>query len=123
MVKDNTVKLARNLRKNSTKAERLLWSHLRDRQISGVKFRRQFPLDRYILDFYSPQTHLAIELDGSQHNELENDRKDQERTRFLNSKGIRLIRFWNHEIFNDLDAVILTIQDNLTPSLSTLERE
>lgn len=109
----NIITLARNLRKNQTFTEQLLWSKLRNNQISGHKFRRQYPIDNYILDFYCPKAKLAIELDGGQHAEPETELIDDVRTKDLDKKGIRVIRFWDHEVINDLDAVISVIQDNL----------
>lgn len=115
MVPKNIVTLARNLRKNQTFVEQLLWSKIRNNQISGYKFRRQYPVDNYILDFYCPAAKLDVEIDGGQHNEIENEHLDEARTKYLVNKGIRVIRFWDHEVINDLDAVITVIQDNLKP--------
>ena len=89
---------ARQLRKGVTQHERLLWRHLRNRQLQGWKFRRQHPVDRYIIDFYCPEARLAIELDGGGHNVANRESLDQERTRFLASKNILVLRFWNYQI-------------------------
>jgi len=102
-------KKARNLRKNQTPAEMLLWSKLRSRQLCGFKFRRQHPLDPYVLDFYCSEANLAIEVDGAQHADLENRNLDQLRTAFLRGKGIRVIRFWNDDVLNHLDDVVSEI--------------
>ena len=102
-------KKARNLRKNQTPAEMLLWSKLRSRQLCGVKFRRQHPFGQYILDFYSSEANLAVEVDGGQHADLENRNLDQLRTAFLRGKGIRVIRFWNDDVLNHLDDVVSEI--------------
>lgn len=100
---------AQNLRKNQTQAESLLWSKLRSRQISGYKFRRQHPVDRYILDFYCYEANLAVELDGGQHLDDEVLFYDRERTSFLEGKGIRVIRFWNNDVLEHPDAVVMEI--------------
>jgi len=109
--------LARNLRKHQTPAEILLWSKLRAHQLSGFKFRRQHPTGPYILDFYCPELRLAIELDGGQHVEDGNILNDVQRTEYLREIGIRVIRFWNHEVFQYLNDVVAeieaTIQDIL----------
>lgn len=99
----NTKEKVRYLRQESTKAEKILWRKIRNRQL-GVKFRRQHPIGNYVLDFYAPEEKFCIELDGSEHKE--NTEYDNERTGFLNSKKIKVLRFWNHEIEQNLDKVI-----------------
>ena len=94
------------LRKKSTPAERKLWSRTRDDQL-GVNFRRQHAVVNYIPDFVCVQKKLIIELDGSQH--LEQEEYDDERTKYLNSLGYKVIRFWNNEVTNNIDGVILAI--------------
>ena len=94
------------LRKESTPAERKLWSRIRNDQL-GVTFRRQHAVGNYIPDFYSPKAKLIIELDGSQH--LEQEKYDEERTEYLKSQGYRVIRFWNNDVMNNIDSVILAI--------------
>ena len=97
------VPLARALRKNMTKEERRLWyDFLRD---YPVRFSRQKVLGRYIADFYSAEAKLIIELDGSQHYEDENIRKDARRTEFLEAYGLRIIRMANNEITENFDGV------------------
>ncbi|MBK9926633.1 MAG: endonuclease domain-containing protein [Anaerolineales bacterium] len=98
---------ARNNRKNPTPAERKLWSHLKDRQVNGVKFRRQHAIGNYIPDFCAVKEKLIIELDGSQH--LEQTGYDEERTKYFESLGYRVIRFWNNQVTKELDNVILAI--------------
>src|SRR5436305_6207313 len=111
----------RHLRKNSTRHERILWRHLRNRQLQGWKFRRQHPVDRYVIDFYCPEARLAIELDGGGHNFAAKESLDQERTRFLASKGILVLRFWNDQVDVQLDSVLHTICLALVQSkISTL---
>ena len=94
------------LRKESTPAERKLWSRLRNDQL-GVTFRRQHAVGNYIPDFCSPKAKLIIELDGSQH--LEQEKYDQERTKYLESHGYKVIRFWNNNVLNNIEEVILAI--------------
>ena len=103
---------ARNLRRNTTLAERKLWHCLRNRQLHGVKFRRQHPIGKYVVDFCAVSHRLIIELDGSQH--LEREASDIQRTSFLNERGYQVLRIWNNQVFNDLDGVIRSIEDTLT---------
>jgi very-short-patch-repair endonuclease len=98
------------LRKELTPAERKLWSHLRNDQL-GVNFRRQHAIGPYIPDFCSPKAKLIIELDGSQH--LEQEKYDKERTEYLQSQGYKVIRFWNNDVMNNIENVILAILDAL----------
>ena len=94
------------LRKDSTPAERKLWSRIRNDQL-GVTFRRQHAVGNYVPDFCSPKAKLIIEMDGSQH--LEQEEYDEERTKYLGSQGYKVIRFWNHDVMNNIEGVILTI--------------
>jgi very-short-patch-repair endonuclease len=94
------------LRKKSTPAERKLWSRIRNDQ-PGVTFRRQHAVGIYIPDFCSPKAKLIIELDGSQH--LEQEEYDEERTKYLESQGYKVIRFWNNDVMNNIEGVILAI--------------
>ena len=110
MTKSDIKNLARNSRKNQTHAEQILWSKLWSRGLSGFKFRRQHPIDNYILDFYCSEAHLAIELDSWQHAEQKNIERDNKRTEYLNQKGIRVIRFWNDDVLEHLDEVITEIE-------------
>jgi very-short-patch-repair endonuclease len=89
---------ARNMRKSPTDAEKKLWSILRSRALCGFKFRRQHPIGGHVLDFYCVESHLAIELDGSQHADADALENDAQRTRRLAELGVRVIRFWNHEL-------------------------
>jgi very-short-patch-repair endonuclease len=95
---------AGELRKQTTPAETKLWTYLRPMREDGVRFRRQHAIGNYITDFCAPRTKIIIELDGSQH--LEHDEYDEERTRYLESHGYQVIRFWNHQVMNDIDRVI-----------------
>ena len=106
------IKRARALRKTSTDAETLLWSRLRNRQFHDLKFRRQVPLGRYIVDFYCHEFRLVIELDGGQHSEG----VDRPRTHWLESEGYRVVRFWNHEVLGNFDGVLAELDRRLGPS-------
>ena len=107
---------ARALRKRSTDTERKLWHYLRDRQIEGCKFRRQHPIAPYIVDFICIEKRLIVEADGSQH--AEQATYDERRTAFLESQGLRVLRFWDNEILNNMNGVLETIRLSLleTPS-------
>ena len=94
--------MTRNLRKNQTDAEQILWLQLKNRRLLNHKFRRQFAIEPYITDFVCLDLKLIIELDGSQHNE----QVDSERTKFLNQRGFKVIRFWNNDLFTNLEAVL-----------------
>ncbi len=95
---------ARELRHNATEAEKKLWGGLRNRTLMGAKFRRQFPIGGFIADFCCPEHKLVIEIDGSQH--LDQKDLDDERTRALEKRGYRVIRFWNNEALKNTDAVL-----------------
>lgn len=99
--------VARKLRKEPTPAERKLWAYLRGNKLHGVNFRRQHAIGRYVPDFCSVREKLIIELDGSQH--LEQEQYDDERTKYLESQGYRVIRFWNNQVMNDIEAVVRAI--------------
>ncbi|MDZ4142028.1 MAG: N-6 DNA methylase [Methylotenera sp.] len=114
---------ARELRKNQTDAEALLWSLLRGRQLNDCKFRRQHPVEPYILDFYCHENNLAIELDGGQHNTESAIANDHKRTEYLKSQGITVLRFWNNDVLQNTESVLQQIYSTLTPALSQKERE
>ncbi|MBI4314795.1 MAG: endonuclease domain-containing protein [Chloroflexi bacterium] len=99
--------VARKLRKGPTPAERKLWAYLRGNKLHGVNFRRQHAIGKYVPDFCSVKAKLIIELDGSQH--LKQEEYDNERTRYLESQGYRVIRFWNNQVLNDIEAVVRAI--------------
>jgi len=101
---------AGELRKESTPAERKLWAYLREDKL-GVKFRRQHAVGRYIPDFCSPDAKLVIELDGSQH--MQQEENDEERTKYLEALGYKVIRFWNGDVMNNIDGVLLAIIQSL----------
>ena len=97
---------AGELRKEPTPAESKLWSRMRNDQL-GVTFRRQHAIGNYIPDFCSPKAKLIIELDGSQH--LEQEEYDSARTKYLESLGYKVIRFWNNDVMNNMEGVIFAI--------------
>jgi len=101
---------ARELRRNTTDAERRLWTRLRYRQL-GHKFRRQQPIGTYIVDFVCLEKRVVVELDGGQH--AEQVESDKARTNWLNNEGFTVLRFWNNEILESLDAVVEVIWNNL----------
>ena len=98
---------ARKLRKESTPAEIKLWAYLREGKLNGVSFRRQHALNNFIVDFVSIKKKLVIELDGSKH--LEQEQYDRERSKYLQSQGYKVIRFWNNQVMNDIDGVLRAI--------------
>ena len=104
---------ARALRAALTEGERKLWQRLRNRQLSGAKFRRQHPIGPYIVDFFCLEARLTIELDGSQHGEEAQARADERRTEYLQQQGYTVLRFWNEEVLDNLDGVLETITRNL----------
>jgi very-short-patch-repair endonuclease len=97
---------ARQLRRAMTEAEDRLWQELRGRKLAGLKFRRQVPIGPYVADFLCADALLIVEIDGSQHAE---SATDVARTKFLNAKGFRVLRFWNDEVVREVDAVCDTI--------------
>lgn len=102
---------AKQLHRNMTPAETKLWARLRAHRLEGVHFRNQHAIGKYIVDFCAPRKKLIIELDGSQH--LEQEGYDRERTEFLESKGYRVLRFWNNEVMNDIEGVIRAIMQSM----------
>jgi very-short-patch-repair endonuclease len=102
-----TEQRARSLRNNATNAEQPLWKQLRNKQVLGIRIRRQHPINDYIADFVSFDAMLVIELDGGQHSEQE--AYDAKRTRHLESLGFRVLRVWNNEVFTNLGGVMDTI--------------
>ena len=102
---------AKRLRRNQTDAERVLWFHLRDRRLAGLKFKRQVPINRFIVDFYCASGKLILEIDGGQH-DLQNV-SDTNRTKILESKGYLVLRFWNNDFLKNtigvLEAILSTI--------------
>ncbi|OOF41851.1 hypothetical protein BKK49_04270 [Rodentibacter rarus] len=98
------VQYATELRRNMTDAEYALWYHLRNKNFCGIRFNRQVLIGNYIVDFCCRKLKLTIELDGIQH--IEQARYDLERTKYLNSQGYKVIRFWNDEVLTKIDNVL-----------------
>jgi len=119
----------RGLRRNQSIAEEKLWFNLRDRQLNGIKFRRQQSLGKYIVDLISFETKLIIEIDGGQHNELLKINKDKLRTEYLEGRGYQVLRFWNNEVLENMDGVLFKISEAImnkvtpSPALSSQSRE
>lgn len=105
---------ARWLRKNATDAEKRLWQQLRGQQLNAHKFRRQHVLGIYIVDFVCLEAKLIIELDGGQHQQQ--IAYDQKRTEYFVALGFTILRFWNHEVLQETDAVLLQILQYLSPN-------
>jgi len=110
MPNSKSVLKARYLRSEETKAEKILWQELRNRRL-GVKFRRQHPLEKFIIDFYAPEIKLGIELDGSGHKQ--NREYDKLREEYLNSHNIKVVRFWNRDVERNLEKVLEKIRCEL----------
>ncbi len=103
-------KNARTLRKTMTEAERALWWLLREKQIGGHRFRRQVPIDHYIVDFACFEARLVIEVDGGQHSESQSD---MTRDAYLEAHGFRVLRFWNNEVLGNREGVVARITEAL----------
>ena len=104
---------AQFLRRNETKAEKLLWEKLRNNQLGGLKFRRQHPVNIYIADFYCHKFKLIIELDGDYHNQEEQKQKDEVRTEVLRLNDLKIIRFKNEEVEQDINQVLTAIKNKI----------
>ena len=109
---------ARQLRREETEAEQILWNALRGRRLNGLKFRRQHPYEHTILDFFCVEHKLVIELDGRIHDLPDQSSADKQRTAFLNDHGLKVIRFRNEEILKDLPRVLQTIAEITSRSSS-----
>ena len=104
---------AQFLRRNETIAEKLLWEKLRNNQLGGLKFRRQHPVNIYIADFYCHKFKLIIELDGDYHYQEEQKQKDEVRTEVLRLNDLKIIRFKNEEVEQDINQVLITIKNKI----------
>jgi len=104
-------KTARRLRRNQTDAERTLWFRLRDRRLGGWKFQRQFPIDRFVVDFFCADAHLIVELDGGQH--AVRTETDTQRTRIPEAMGYLVLRYCNNDVMQNLDGVLEDIHTAL----------
>ena len=104
---------ARKLRRNATEHERILWSQLRKGRLESFRFRRQHPLGRFVVDFVCLERRLVIEVDGDQHGYPGQEEDDRSRTKWLEERGYRVVRFWNSDIRRQLDNVLETILGEL----------
>ena len=111
------LKNAKRLRKQSTPMEIKIWRVLRSRRFEGLKFRRQCPLGKYIVDFICIEKKLIIEIDGGQHNDHQQQVYDEKRTMYFNNLGYRVFRFWNYEVSHQFDAVMDKIFDYMQNSI------
>jgi len=107
----NKKQFRKSLRKSATPQEIILWSRLRNNQL-GYKFRRQHSIGKYIVDFYCSERNLVIEIDGSQHIEVQRD-YDAERDNYLKKLEFKVLRFWDNEVNNNLEGVLLKIIEDL----------
>jgi very-short-patch-repair endonuclease len=105
----NLKRSARQLRKNLTESESILWSRLRRRQLDGVKFYRQKPIASYIVDFYAPRASLVVEVDGSQHMERDHVQRDRKRDESLSGLGLEVLRFDDRQVLTETEAVVEVI--------------
>ena len=105
--------LVRTLRKNQTEIEGHLWQFLRGRQLGGYKFRRQHPIGAFIVDFYCPERKLAVELYGGQHADDDHIVYDENRTAILEKEGIKVLRYWDSDVLNDMNSVLVDILEVL----------
>lgn len=112
-MKRKNVPFSRRLRRHQTNAEKILWYKIRNRQVKEIKFRRQYAIGNFIVDFISIEKKLIVELDGGDHNKEINKIYDKKRTEYLESFGYTVIRFWNSEVFNNIEEVLDTILCNL----------
>ncbi|MCX6230807.1 MAG: endonuclease domain-containing protein [Bacteroidetes bacterium] len=123
VVKDNfyfgaseeIIRRARILRKTMTKAEIKLWQHLQKNQFNGLKFRRQHPINRFIVDFYCHTLKLVIEIDGGVHQEAIQIERDENRTYELEQFGLKVIRFENNMVMTNITGVLKEIEKNINP--------
>ena len=106
---DKRVNIARVLRKKQTDAEKLLWRHLRAKQLEGRKFRRQHPIGNYVVDFVCLEESLVVEVDGGQHADYT---EDAQRDRWLTAQGFKILRFWNNEVLTNIEGVLESIRQN-----------
>jgi very-short-patch-repair endonuclease len=102
---------SRELRKDATDAERWLWAHLRKKNLEGARFRRQYPIEGFIVDFCCIRGRLIVEVDGSQH--VENIPYDDQRTRIIELQGFHVLRFWNGDVMQNVDGVVEMIFETL----------
>jgi len=109
----NLKEYSRELRKNMTDAERLLWPKLRGKQLEGLQFNRQKPIGNYIVDFYCLKAKLVIEVDGSQHYSNDGKQKDRIRDEYMVQHGLKVLRFSDRDVLKNIDGVVETILRHL----------
>ena len=109
-------KRRQELRRNQTDAEKAFWLHVRNRQFLGMKFFRQYSIGTFILDFYCPELKLAVELDGGQHTESDSKKYDVDRSEYLKTNGIYVMRFWNNDVLIHIDSVLNKIAKRINTS-------
>lgn len=110
---DRVITKVQQFRAEARWAEKLLWHHLRNHKMAGYKFRRQQPFDQYVLDFYCPERRLGIETDGREHGDPESIRHDRIRDDYLSARGVRILRFWNFQLRENLEGVLQRIRMEL----------
>ncbi|MBW4678262.1 MAG: endonuclease domain-containing protein [Desmonostoc geniculatum HA4340-LM1] len=111
--KTSELEKRRTLRNNSTPAETKIWAKLKGRQVENCKFRRQYSIGAFVVDFYVPELKLAIEIDGDSHFQPDAIEYDKERQLFLEAKGIRVVRFTNEQVYQQLDEVVEAIAQTI----------
>lgn len=111
MLNKKTKDFSRELRKHQTDAERKIWQRLRDRNFLNLKFKRQYVIDSYIVDFCCPEKMLIIEIDGSQHQDQKS--YDDNRKKHLEGKGYTIIRFWNNEVLKEPEVILDAIYQKI----------
>ena len=99
------------LRRSLSKAEAVIWLHLSRKQMNGFKFRRQYSVNQYVIDFYCPELKLAIEIDGDSHYGYLSEKYDNERQKYIESFGIHFMRFTNDDVYNNIDGVLQMIYE------------
>ena len=107
------LRIAGDLRKSMTPAEKVLWERLRNKQVSGLRFRRQHPIKDFVVDFFCYDALLVIEVDGTVHDETSQKERDEQRTIILQKLGLKEIRFTNYEVIQYTDQVIKKIETEL----------
>jgi very-short-patch-repair endonuclease len=115
----NHLNLKRRLRSNMTGPEARLWSRLRARQLQGLKFRRQHGIGPYIVDFYCPEQFLVVEVDGDSHAEMDQIVRDKQREQYLQSLGLRVIRYINDDIMKNLGGVLEDLAERISSRLTS----
>lgn len=113
----------RDLRKNQTPAEKLLWKHIGKDKIYGLRFLRQYGVGPYILDFYCAKLRIAIELDGEVHNEKDRKLYDKDREKYLDALDIKVIRFWNEDVLKNTKNVLGKLQTKIKSINTKLEKK